>query len=61
MRQSAQSLDRHAASEILDELLEEITRKLQAGEPVNLEDYSRKHPELTEQLGRLLPGMELTR
>src|SRR5262249_31317551 len=35
----------------------EVTNKLQAGEPVDVEAYIAAHPELAEQLRRLLPAL----
>ncbi len=44
---------------VLAELFEEITVKLQAGEPVDLEAYAQRYPEQAEALRRLLPAMEV--
>jgi hypothetical protein len=43
----------------LDRLIEEITRKLQAREPIDLEAYRRLYPALMGPLGRLLPALLL--
>ena len=43
----------------LAELVEELTDRLQAGEPVDLEAFAREHPEQAEQLRRLLPALEM--
>ncbi|MHC4672061.1 MAG: protein kinase domain-containing protein [Planctomycetota bacterium] len=44
---------------VLAELVEEITSKIQAGEPVDLAAYQRDHPEQVEQLHKLLPAIEV--
>ena len=43
----------------LDRLIEELTRRVQAGEAVDLEAFAREHPGYTEPLRRLLPALEL--
>jgi serine/threonine protein kinase len=48
-----------AANPVLDELIAEITDKLQAGEPVDVEKYAAKHPDLAEELRRLLPALQM--
>jgi serine/threonine protein kinase/tetratricopeptide (TPR) repeat protein len=45
--------------EVLLDLVEEITNKLQAGEPVDLEVYAREYPEYIERLQNVLPSLEL--
>ena len=59
MRQPAEPLDREAAGQVLDELVDQITQKLQAGEPIDLEVHVRRHPELEGQLRKLLPGIQM--
>ena len=44
---------------VLDRLVEQLTRKLQAGEPVDWEAIARAHPGYTEPLRRLLPALEM--
>jgi serine/threonine protein kinase len=44
---------------VLANLIEEATRKLQTGSPVNADDYATDHPEQAEQLRRLLPAIEV--
>jgi serine/threonine-protein kinase len=44
---------------LLDRLVEELTRKPQAGEPVDLKAVARAHPEYAEPLQRLLPALEM--
>jgi tetratricopeptide (TPR) repeat protein/tRNA A-37 threonylcarbamoyl transferase component Bud32 len=48
-----------AANPALDRLIEAMTEKLQAGEPVDLEGFLGQHPEHTEQVRRLLPALEV--
>ena len=59
MRQPAQSLDREAGSQILDDVVNQITEKLQTGDPFDLETYVREYPELEDQLRKLLPGIQM--
>ena len=44
---------------VLDDLLDEISNKLQAGEPVDVEAYIREHPEHQQRIRQLLQAMEL--
>ena len=44
---------------ILDRLIDEIARKLQAGEAVDLDQLSGRDPERAELLRKLLPSMEM--
>ena len=55
----SQTLDREAGSQVLDELVDQVTGKLQAGEPFDLEEYVRRYPELEDQLRKLLPGIQM--
>jgi serine/threonine protein kinase/tetratricopeptide (TPR) repeat protein len=48
-----------AADPELDRLIEELTRRVQAGEDIDLEAFVREHPGYTEPLRRLLPALEL--
>jgi eukaryotic-like serine/threonine-protein kinase len=43
----------------LDRLIEELTRRIQAGESVDLEAIAREHPGHAEPLRRLLPALEM--
>jgi tetratricopeptide (TPR) repeat protein len=45
------------ADSVLDDLIETLTGRLQAGEPVDLEEVARRHPEHAERLRRLLPAL----
>ena len=40
------------------EIVEEITRRLQSGEPIDPEDYIRHYPECAGPIRRLLPTLE---
>jgi hypothetical protein len=60
MNASANSVSRSQETNAgLVEIVEEATNKLHAGEPVDVEAYVREHPELTEQLRRLLPALDV--
>jgi serine/threonine-protein kinase len=48
-----------AADPLLADLVEEITDRLQAGESVDLEAYSARHPGRADELRRLLPALEM--
>jgi serine/threonine protein kinase/WD40 repeat protein len=47
------------ANSVLAEIVEEVTNKFHAGEAVDVEEYSRAHPELAEQLRQLLPALHV--
>jgi eukaryotic-like serine/threonine-protein kinase len=47
----------HAAGEILDELIAGISERLQSGQSVDIEECCRDHPELADQLRRVLPAI----
>jgi WD40 repeat protein/serine/threonine protein kinase len=47
------------ATAILAEIVEEVTNKFQAGEAVDVEEYVRAHPELSEQLRQFLPALQV--
>ena len=40
-------------------LIEEVTARIQAGQPIDVEAYVRKHPEHAERLRQLLPALHL--
>ncbi|HEY7426698.1 MAG TPA: serine/threonine-protein kinase [Gemmataceae bacterium] len=48
-----------AANPLLDELIAEITDKLQAGEAVDVEAYAVEHPDVAKELRRLVPALEM--
>jgi tetratricopeptide (TPR) repeat protein/serine/threonine protein kinase len=54
LREPADSADVHLA-----ELIDELTGRLQAGEPINLDACVRDHPEHAERLEKLLPALRL--
>lgn len=54
----ATSISQNRAAE-LALLIEGLTARLQAGEPLNMEDVVREHPEHAEELQELLPAMSL--
>ena len=47
--------------DVLVDLVEQITRSLQAGGSVDLEAYVAQYPEHAQRLHRLLPTMEVLR
>src|SRR6516162_3741545 len=58
----SESLERPAivsdgADSVLDDLIEALTVRLQAGEPVDLDEVARRHPEHAERLRQLLPAL----
>ena len=53
------SRDRVAADPVLAELVERLTARLQAGEPVDLDAIAANHPEYTDRLRQLLPALEV--
>ncbi len=44
---------------VLVDLIDEITRRLQAGQPVDLRAYAAEHPDHAGELEKLLPALEL--
>jgi hypothetical protein len=60
MNLSARVADHSPSSEqVLGILIEELTAKIQAGEPVDVQAYLRDHPEHGERLAQLLPALHL--
>src|SRR5262249_60619182 len=53
------SVARGAEDPVLIDLIDLIARKVQAGEPVDLEAYTQAHPEHAERLCRLLPAIQM--
>jgi WD40 repeat protein len=45
--------------ELLENLIEELTNKLQAGEPVESEVYASQYPEVADQIRDLLPALRI--
>jgi hypothetical protein len=52
-------LSDNAGDPLLAELIEEITDKLQKGEPVDLEAHIRQHSGHAEELRKLLPALHM--
>src|SRR4051812_6487499 len=48
-----------AEDQLLAELVEEYTRRLQSGERMRYSDFAREHPEQGEELRRLLPTLHV--
>jgi len=42
---------------MLDDILEELTEKIQNGAPIDLEEYARRYPAHAEQIRRLVPAL----
>jgi len=58
MDNPAHSLDNATGThQVLDDLLAEVSEKLHAGEPVDVEEYASRYPELVEPLRRMLPAI----
>src|SRR3954454_21946431 len=43
----------------LDDLIEVVTARLQAGEAVDVDELARCYPEYAERLGRLIPALAM--
>ncbi|MBI4607197.1 MAG: protein kinase [Planctomycetes bacterium] len=48
-----------AADPVLAECMEELTRRVQAGEPADPESFARAHPEHAEEIRRVFPVLEM--
>lgn len=59
MTKPTPALDLSCRDPILDDLIYEITEKIESGKSVDLKRYAREHPEHIEQLRRLLPMLEV--
>src|SRR5213080_3617365 len=44
---------------LLIDLIDQIARKVQAGEPVDVEAYTKAHPQHADRLCRLLPAVQM--
>jgi serine/threonine protein kinase len=55
----APSMTTGQADPVLDQLIEELTNKLQAGEPVDLSAYAHRYPDHAETLRRVLTALEV--
>ncbi len=49
----------HSSDAVFEQVLDEITARIQAGELVDLDACMAEHPEYAERLGRLLPAMQV--
>ena len=55
---SAESSAEHGAMDVrLFEFLEELTRRIEAGEPVDVEEAAREHPAWADDIRELLPAL----
>ena len=43
---------------VLDDLFDQLTAKVQAGEPVDVEAYAREYPEQADRLRSLVPAIQ---
>jgi serine/threonine protein kinase len=59
LRDAARSQSATGPSRELDDLVAELTDRLQAGEPVDVEAYLAAHPEHAERLRQVLPALEM--
>src|SRR5262245_47000470 len=48
-----------AEDPVLIDLIDQIARKVQAGEPVDVEAYTKAHPQHADRLCRLLPAVQM--
>jgi serine/threonine-protein kinase len=51
------SVGPHGTDSVLDDLIEALTARLQAGEPVDADEIARRYPQHAERLRRLLPAL----
>src|SRR2546428_13305652 len=49
----------NSSGSVLDDVIEEITAQMHAGQPVDIEAYVQQHPEHADQLRRLLPALQV--
>ena len=47
-----------SVDQVLDQLVAEITDKVQAGDAVDLDDFIQDYPEHADQMKRLLPSIQ---
>ena len=60
MTSPAQAPDPDSTSEeALGAVIEELTRKIQAGQPIDFQALIRDHPDQAEQLQQLLPALHM--
>src|SRR5437870_10268788 len=48
-----------SADPVLNEHIDELTNKLHAGEPVDIEAYVAQHPDYADKLRRLFPALQV--
>lgn len=48
----------HSSDQVFEQLIEEVTARLQTGEAIDLSEISSKHPEYSDRLRQLLPSMQ---
>src|SRR5262249_14293255 len=58
MNPSADEAPISSLDPVLEDLVAEITDRLQAGDPVDLAGYLARYPEYVDELRRLLPALE---
>ncbi len=51
-------LDESAVAELLGRIAEEFTRRCDAGEEPDVEDYARRHPAVGDILRQVLPALQ---
>ncbi len=51
--------DARSADQMLDDLVEQITTRLQAGESIDQQEYFDNYPELAERLSQILPALRM--
>jgi hypothetical protein len=56
---SSVSASRSETGSVLDRLVEELTNRIQAGEPVDPEEFLAQHPEHADRIRQLLPALEV--
>lgn len=59
MGQPMHSVDSKTANQLLDEVVDQITEKLRAGVPFDLDECVQRYPELEDRLRSLLPGIQM--
>ncbi len=59
MTTPASSISISVSDPVLADLMDQLANRLQAGEPLDVEDFLRAHPERSEELRRLLPAVEI--
>ena len=47
-----------SVDQVVDNLIDEITDRLHTGQPVNIDDYTRRFPQFEDQLRKLIPTLQ---